>query len=130
MKIHLSSTCGNSPKNKLLENYTVKLFSFDFTELVEMSVEDIKLLIPDRALIQGKSNLLNFQKYFKIDIQTLTVESSISHGKYGAVLCEISDNEKDYKISVHYMFENMKATLIKEATVLIVEKKLAFKDKI
>jgi cobalamin biosynthesis Co2+ chelatase CbiK len=37
------------------------------------------------------------------------------------VLCEISDNEKDYKISVHYIFKNMKAELIEEVIILIVE---------
>lgn len=121
MKINLSSTCGNSPKNKFVQDYTVKLLSFDFDNLANMSVENVKILIPDRGLIKGKSNLIDIKKCLKTDIKVLTINSSISHGKYGAVLCEISDNEKDYKISVHYIFENMKAEFIEEAIVLIVE---------
>ena len=121
MKINLSPTCGNSPKNKFVQDYTVKLLSFDFDNLANMSVENVKILIPDRGLIMGKSNLIDIKKYLKTDIKVLTIDSSISHGKYGAVLCEISDNEKDYKISVHYIFENMKAEFIEEVIVLIVD---------
>ena len=121
MKINLSSTCGNSPKNKFVQDYTVKLLSFDFDNLANMSVENVKILIPDKGLIMGKSNLIEIKKYLKTDIEVLSIESSISHGKHGAVLCEIRDNEKDYKISVHYIFQNMKAEFIEEAIVLIVE---------
>lgn len=49
------------------------------------------------------------------------MDSSITHGKYGAVLCEISDNEKAYKISVHYIFENTKAERIEDAIILMAE---------
>lgn len=121
MKINLSSTCGNSPKNKFVQDYTVKLLSFDFDNLANMSVENIKIFIPNRGLIKGKSNLIDVKKYLKTDSKVLTIETSISHGKYGAVLGEISDNEKAYQISIHYIFENMKAESIEEATVLIVE---------
>ncbi|HOW22369.1 MAG TPA: hypothetical protein PLV23_01925 [Sedimentibacter sp.] len=121
MKINLSSTCGNSPKNKFVQDFTVKLLSFDFDNLANMSVENVKILIPDRGLIEGRSNLGDIKKYLKTDIKVLTIDSAISHGKYGAVLCEVSDNEKDYKISVHYIFENIKAEFIEEAIVLIVE---------
>jgi len=121
MRINLSSTCGNSPKNEFVQDYTVKLLSFDFDNLADMSVENVKILIPDRGLIKGKSNLIDIKKYLNTDIKVLTIDSSISHGKHGAVLCEISDNEKNYKISVHYIFENMKAELIEEAIVLIAE---------
>lgn len=121
MKINLSSTCGNSPKNKFVQDYTVRLLSFDFDNLSNMSADNVKILIPDRGLIKGKSNLIDLKKYLKVDIKLLTIDSSISHGKYGAVLCEISDNEKDYKVSVHYIFKNMKAELIEEVFVLIVD---------
>lgn len=121
MKINLRSTCSNSPKNKFVQDYTVKLLSFDFDNLANMSVENVKIFIPDRGLIEGRSNLVDIKKYLKTDIKVLTIDSAISHGKYGAVLCEISDNEKDYKISVHYIFENIKAEFIEEAIVLIVE---------
>lgn len=121
MKINLSSTCGNSPKNKFVQDYTVKFLSFDFDNLANMSVENVKISIPDRGLIMGKTNLIDIKKYIKTDIKVLTIHSSISHGKYGALLCEISDNEKDYKISIHYTFKNMKAELIEEAIILMVE---------
>lgn len=121
MKINLSSSCGNSPKNKFVQDYTVKLLSFDLDNLSNMSADNIRILIPDRGLIKGKSNLTHLKKYLNVDINLLTIESSISHGKYGAVLCEISDNEKDYKVSVHYLFKNMKAEIIEEAFVLIVD---------
>lgn len=120
MKINLSSTCGNSPKNKFVQDYTVNLLSFDFDNLSKMSADNVKILIPDRGLINGKSNLIDLRKYLSVDINLLTIESSISHGKYGAVFCEISDNEKDYKVSVHYTFKNLKAELIEEAFILIV----------
>jgi hypothetical protein len=121
MKINLSPTCGNSPKNKFVQDYTVKLLSFDFDNLANMSAEKVKILIPDRGLIQGKANLIDIKKYLITDMNVLTIDSAISHGKYGAVLCEISGNEKEYKISIHYVFENMKAELIKEAIVLMAE---------
>ena len=120
MKINLSSTCGNSPKNKFVQDFTVKLLSFDFDNLANMSVENVKIFIPDRGLIEGRSNLGDIKKYLKTDIKVLTIDSAISHGKYGAVLCEISD-EKDYQVSIHYIFENIKAEFIEEAIVLIVE---------
>lgn len=121
MKINLSSTCGNSPKNKFVQDYTVKLLSFDFNDLANMSVENVKILIPDRGQITGKSNLIDIKRYLITDIKVLTIDSSISHGKYGAVLCEISGNKKDYKISIHYIFDNMKGEFIKEANILMVE---------
>lgn len=121
MIINLSQTCGNSPKNKFVQDYTVKLLSLDFNNLYSMSADKVKILIPDRGLIKGKSNLIDVKKHLKVDIQLLTIVSSITHGKYGAVLCEISDDEKDYKVSIHYIFTNMKAELIEEAFVLIVE---------
>lgn len=121
MKIKLSSTCGNSPKNKFVQDYTVTLLSFDFDNLANMSAENIKISIPDRGLITGKSNLIDIKEYLKTDIEVLTINSSISHGKYGAALCEICENGKDYKISIHYIFENMKTELIEEAVIVIVE---------
>jgi 3-methyladenine DNA glycosylase Tag len=63
MKINLSPTCGNSPKNKFVQDYTVKLLSFDFDNLANMSAENVKILIPDRGLIQGKANLIDIKKY-------------------------------------------------------------------
>lgn len=49
MKISLSSTCGNSPKNKFVQDYTVALLSFDFDNLKKMSSDNIKISIPDKA---------------------------------------------------------------------------------
>lgn len=70
---------------------------------------------------KGKSNLVEIKECLKTDSEVLSIASSISHGKYGEVLCEISANEKDYKISVNYIFKNMKAELKVEAIILIVE---------
>lgn len=121
MIINLSSTCGNSPKNKFVQDYTIKLLSFDFDNLSKMSSNDIEILIPDRGLVKGKSNLLDIKNYLNFDIKLLTIDSSISHGKYGSVLCQISDNKNDYKVSIHYIFTNTKAEFIAEAFVLIVD---------
>ena len=122
MKINLSPTCANSPKNKFAQDFTIKLLSFNFHDLNSMAVDNISLFIPDQASIQGKATLKDFMKYLDLEIQVLSIISSISHGKYAAVLAEFSDGEKDYMISIHYLFENNKAKLIDSATILIVEK--------
>lgn len=93
MKINLSSTCGNSPKNTFVQDYTVKLLSFDFDQLTSMSTDDIEIVIPDKGSIKGKQHLTNLKNYFMKDIAVLTIDSSISHGKFGAALCEISNSE-------------------------------------
>lgn len=121
MRINLSSTCGNSPKNKFVEDYTLALLSFDFDNLKKMSTDNIKISIPDRTLIEGQAKLTDIKNYIKTDIEEITIDSSISHGKYGCALSEISDKKSSYKISFHYIFKNMKAELIEEATILMVE---------
>lgn len=121
MKINLSSTCDNSPKNKFVQDYTVALLSFDFDKLRKMSADKIEISIPDKALINEKSNITNIQKYLKNDIKEITIDSSISHGKYGCALSEIRDKSKRYKISIHIIFKNIKADLVENVTILIVE---------
>lgn len=121
MKINLSSTCDNSPKNKFVQDYAVALLSFDFDKLRKMSADNIEISIPDRALINEKSNIENIQKYLEADIEEITINSSISHGKYGCALSEIRDKNKSYKISVHCIFKNMKADLVENVNILIVE---------
>ncbi|AEB28878.1 hypothetical protein CAR_c01270 [Carnobacterium sp. 17-4] len=123
MKINLSSTCGNSPKNTFVQDYTVKLLSFDFDQLASMSTDGIEIVIPDKGSIKGKQHLTDLKNYFMEDIAVLTIDSSISHGKYGAALCEISNSEESYKISFDYTFNNLKAELIKDVIILIVKKK-------
>ncbi len=121
MKINLNETCGNSPKNTFVQDYTVMLLSLDYDYLANKSVENVKIMIPDRGLIEGKSNLFALEKWLPTDFEVLTIETAISHGKSGAAHCIMRNNNKDYMISVHYIFQNLKAQLIEEAVILIVE---------
>lgn len=53
-------------------------------------------------MIEGQTNLTDIKNYIKADIDELTIDSSISHEKYGCALSEINDKKSSYKISNIY----------------------------
>lgn len=98
MKIIRSGECGNSPKNKFVEDYTLALIEKDIDYIVKHSTTDI--IIPTIDLPKCKELVIVF---------------AISHGRYGSALCRCDD----LSISFSYHFKN---TTSKEVKGIVVTK--------
>ncbi|NLD17434.1 MAG: hypothetical protein GX666_07630 [Tissierellia bacterium] len=99
MKIIVTGTCGNSPKNKFVEDFTTALLENDGAFLNEYKDDDVDI-----------PNLIKIQ-----ECGTVEYIYAISHGRAGNLLCKCLDN--GIYFSFNYQFTNTKGEKIKEVIV-------------
>jgi hypothetical protein len=121
-RVVLQEDCGNSPKNKLLQQFTIALVKSDVKFILDSVTEHVRWKILGDQMIDGKENLAEFLKGSRNNqVALLTIHSAISHGKAGAV--DGTQKLKDGEILAFcntYEFGNTKGTLISEITSYVI----------
>lgn len=79
-----SKDCGNSPKNELLEAFSIAVARKDLSLIGDLLAEDARWLPAGRKPVVGKDAVARaITKY--APATSLTIEHVISHGRAGAV---------------------------------------------
>jgi limonene-1,2-epoxide hydrolase len=85
-RITISKDCGNSPKNKLIQQFTVAFARREVKFILDSVTDTIRWNIVGIRSIEGKEELAEFIKGSKNNrVASLTIHHIASHGKAGAV---------------------------------------------
>lgn len=104
MKWQILEDCGNSPKNKMLVDWIVAI--------VEKQ-ESLSFITDDSQItFQGEEHLL---KDFKVpgEMESISLEKSITHGRDGAVLGSAVHKQKTFPFALFFEFSLGKQPKIK-----------------
>lgn len=83
-RVTRSKDCGNSPKNELLEAFSIAVARKDLSLIADLLVDDARWLPAGRKPVVGKDAVSRaITKY--APATSLTIEHVISHGRAGAV---------------------------------------------
>lgn len=109
IRITRSKDCGNSPKQKLLQDLAIAIGSAD-TELVKrLTAEDVSWCHSGRASLLGQAAVLKgLEKIGSVD--TIEIIDVVSHGKKGAVRGIYAVSGKQRAFSHFIEFTNNKCT--------------------
>lgn len=126
IKIIRSEDCGNSPKNKFIEDMEIAIVEKDTKFLWKAISPDIHWHIIGEKSVQGASQFLDtLATIFEVsDVAEIAINHVISHGKAGAVSgFRKHINGKTYEFCTVYVFSNAKATSIKEIKHYAIEER-------
>lgn len=86
MRIQRSGTCGNSPKNTLLENLAVALISSNAERVTALTTDDVTWRCPGEPLANGQAAVRSLASRARsTPASTLVIQQVVSHGRVGAV---------------------------------------------
>lgn len=123
IKIARSKDCGNSPKNKFVEDVEIAFATRDLEFLLDSVTDDIHWHIVGGSSVRGrdafaeaiKSNPQNTQ------VTEITIHHVMTHGKAGAVNGTVMDGKgRTFDFCSVYEFSNAKGTSIREITSYII----------
>ncbi|WYJ76744.1 hypothetical protein DOK78_001380 [Enterococcus sp. DIV2402] len=106
MKIKRSQTCHNSPKNQFIEEFSLALLQQNTQALAV--TKDWQLII-----VGGKQ--------IPPQIEAITIIASISHGRYGSCMGEVTVDDELYHFAIHYEFLSTTKQIIHQAKLLFVK---------
>ena len=108
-RINGSDDCGNSPKNKLVQQLSFALTLGDIAMLLDSVTDDIYWEIVGERSIHGKDGLTK-----ALGRVELTIEHVLTHGRVGAVNgTAIFSNSNARSFCDVYEFNGAKGTLVK-----------------
>lgn len=110
MKWHILEDCSNSPKNKMLVDWTVALVE---------SNEPMPFVTDDSLLtFKGEETLL---KDFNIlgEMEEIALEKAITHGRDGALLGSVIRDGKTYPFVLFFEFSLGKQPKIKTLNCIV-----------
>lgn len=126
-KIIRSEDCGNSPKNKFIENIEIAMAKNDTDFLLSAIDSDIHWHIIGQKSVQGKNEFLETltEIFQSSEVTEITINHVMTHGKAGAVNgSRKHKNGKTFQFCTVYVFSNAKGTSIKEITHYAIESTL------
>lgn len=85
MKLSLSKECGNSPKNKLVQDLAVALELGDADFLEASITNDAQWEIAGSEPLEGRGRILEAFSDSKSEVESLEIDRVLSHGRSGAV---------------------------------------------
>ena len=115
-KIIVSEDCGNSPKNNLIQKFTVAFARCDVKFILENVTDTIRWNIVGVLVVEGKEDMAEFLKESTNNqVTLLNIHHIASHGRAGAVdgTQKLKSGETIAYCDV-YEFGNTKGTLISE----------------
>jgi hypothetical protein len=124
IKIIRSKDCGNSPKNKFVENIEIAIAKNDTEFLLTAIDPSIHCRIIGQKSAQGMNEFLETLTGFfqSPEIAEMTIHHVMTHGKAGSVNgSRKHKNGKIYEFCTVYEFSNAKGTSIKEITHYAIE---------
>jgi hypothetical protein len=118
-----SSDCGNSPKNKFVEDLEVAFAQRDTDFLLDSVANDIHWNIVGETPIRGKVALKEAIQSVQQDcrVTQITINHVVTHGKVGAVNGIIKrKNDRTYEFCSVYEFSSAKGTNVRDITSYII----------
>jgi hypothetical protein len=113
--IQKSSDCGNSPKNRLLQELTIAMARGDTQRVRELVSDDVHWLAIGRQPVHGVDAFCKWISRYGA-ASRLTIEHVVSHGRSGAVNGVVSFGEKSRAFCHMYEFASAKGTSVKSLT--------------
>ena len=112
MKVIRSSDCGNSPKQKLLEDMSVALAGADAGLIDSLAVPELVWLHIGKKPIEGQDAVLSAIRKSGPATE-VAIERVVSHGRAGAVNGIITRSGKHTAFCHMFEFKNAKGTHVK-----------------
>lgn len=102
MEIIRTGACGNSPKNKFVEDFTAALIEEDSEFIKEFTGEDFEF----------PPGILENEQEYRIEFIF-----AISHGKFGSLLRNVTGSDKTFYLNFSYIFSNTKGSKINKVYI-------------
>jgi len=118
-KICRSSDCGNSPKNQLVQEFTIAMARCDTERVREIVTDDVHWVPIGRKPVHGVDAFCEALARYGPASQ-LTIEHVLSHGRTGAVNGVVSFGEKSRAFCHMYIFGNVKGANIKSLSTYTI----------
>lgn len=95
MEIQRSGECGNSPKNRLLEDLAVALLSGDGARVAALTTATVHWRTPDSPPVDGQDAVSErAARTAPSPTSALTIRHVVSHGRAGAVTAALQSPSK------------------------------------
>ncbi len=124
-RVIIREDCGNSPKNNLLQKFTISLAKRDARSILDSVTNDIKWNIVGSQTIEGRESLAGFLDRLKSSpVASLTIQHAASHGKAETV--DVNQRLKNGALLTFcnfYEFGNTKGTMLSEITSYVITTK-------
>ena len=124
IKIVRSKDCGNSPKNKFVEELEIALAKRDVEFLLNSVTDDIHWNIVGQKSVRGRDAFLEALKRIPrpSEVTEIFIKHVVTHGKAGSVngVCRRKDG-KTYGFCTVYEFGNAKGANVREITHYEIE---------
>ena len=120
-----STDCGNSPKNRFVEDLEAAFARRDTGFLLDSVANDIHWNIVGETPIRGKDGLEQAIKSIPQDCEVteITINHVVTHGKVGAVNGIIKrKNGRTCEFCSVYEFSNTKGTNVRDITSYIISR--------
>ena len=120
-----SADCGNSPKNKFVEDLEVAFAQRDTGFLLDRVADDIHWNIVGETSIRGKDALEQAIESIPQDCEVteITINHVVTHGKVGVVNGIIKrNNGRTCEFCSVYEFSNTKGTNVRDITSYIISR--------
>ena len=119
MKINSSKDCGNSPKQKFAEDFTIAILKKDLPYLEEHSEENLQISHNGKESESGLGLLLG---YVPEKARAISIHNVISHGKKASANARLeTKNSGNIEFAFFFQFSNAKGTSISEITFYKIE---------
>ena len=112
MKVIRSSGCGNSPKQKLVEDMSVALAGADVGIMASLAVPELVWLHIGKKPIEGQNAVLSAIRKSGPATE-VAIDRVVSHGRAGAVNGIITRSGKHTAFCHMFEFKNAKGTHVK-----------------
>jgi len=120
-----STDCGNSPKNRFVEDLEVAFAQRDTGFLLGNVADDVRWNIVSETPIRGKDALKEAIENIPQDreVTEITINHVVTHGKVGAVNGIIKrKNDTTSEFCSVYEFSNAKGTDVRDITTYIISR--------
>ena len=114
MRIQRSGTCGNSPKNTVLEDLAVALFLGDVASITALTTGGVTWRSPGQPLADGRVAVLDAATRARPSTtSTLVIQHVVSHGRAGAVTASLTvPNGRASDFCLFFTFANAKGSAV------------------
>ncbi len=118
MRIQRSGTCGNSPKNTMLEDLTVALASGDTAGITALTTVAVSWRRPGQPLADGQTAVLAAAtRKPPSAASTLVIQHVVSHGRAGAVTASLTTPQQPASdFCLFFTFANAKGSAVDTIT--------------
>ncbi len=120
MEIRSGEGCDNSPKNRIVENFSSALLSGRKDFLSHLVTEKTIFHVSGILNEGGTRDLRTVLNSLPAGIRTISFESSISHGKAGSSCGFFETVDNRFAFSIHLRFTTVKAANVSMARVFYI----------